>query len=337
MTHLMDQNILTLQNVHIGYQKKEIVQDINFSLKKTQHLAILGDNGSGKTTLLKSIAGFLPICSGEIYLRGQKIGSTNLHQAPNKRKIGFIFQTAALFPHKTVAQNIGYGLKGKKNQTRRVQELMEFVEITEYHKKYPYQLSLGQMQRVHIAQAIAQKPDLILMDEAFASIDASMKKQLAHRLFKLFQEENISSIFITHEKEEALSYAYQIAILEKGRLQCYKSVQDIFHKPSSCILKHLSRGFKISKQDMIMIAPHTAVEKTEFFIHYNDIQIVDLDKSPLKARVFKKIDVGGKYFYCLEVLNSTSMDNHLHLESRKYYKEGCEIALKLDSWIPITK
>ena len=326
--------ILEVRGVDIGYGDKVIVGGINFNLLYGKNIGILGQNGIGKSTLLKSLAGFLPVKGGEVYLRGKRVAARGFNEEVNRRKIGFIFQMSSLFPHMTVGENIGYGVKTRDSRERRekIAYWLDLVDMKDYIQKYPYELSMGQMQKVSIIRTIASKSDIILMDEPFASIDSQMRESLSHQVFKVLKEENISSIFITHHKLEALSYADYIGIIDQKKLVSYENVKNIFKNPNQEVMKYLSKGCIIHRNDLRKLGLKEKKE-TQFFIRYNDIT---MGNGKLYAKVCKRINLNNKYFYCLEVLNCESIRNNLHIEEKQYYNESEVIALNLENLIQLS-
>ena len=172
---------LEVRDVSVELQNKEIVKNVSLQLEPGQIASILGPSGCGKTTLLRALAGFQSISSGEIFIHKKLFSNTNFKLAPEKRHIGMMFQDLALFPHLTVEQNIRFGLKSLANpeQTTRTQQVIELTELNKQEHKYPHQLSGGQQQRVALARALAPKPEILLLDEPFSSLDPDLREQVA--------------------------------------------------------------------------------------------------------------------------------------------------------------
>ncbi|MDR2045293.1 MAG: ABC transporter ATP-binding protein [Clostridium sp.] len=205
--------------------------DVNFSIEKGRLIGLLGPSGSGKTTILRMLAGLEHQDSGDIYING-----TLVNDLPaSERSIGFVFQNYALFPYMTVFDNIAYGLnvqkKTKEYRNKRVKELLELVGLPGLEKRLPEQLSGGQKQRIAFARALAPHPQLLLLDEPFAAIDAKVRKELRTWLREMITKIGITSIFVTHDQEEAIEVADEIVITNLGRVEQVGSPADIYQNP----------------------------------------------------------------------------------------------------------
>lgn len=208
-------------------------KDVSFGIKKGELAALLGPSGSGKTTILRMIAGLDTPDSGDIL-----INQTRVNDVPgSKRGIGFVFQNYALFRYMTVAENIAFGLKvQKKNKSeinKRVQELLSLISMDGLEKRYPHQLSGGQRQRVAFARALAPNPHLLLLDEPFAAIDAKVRRELRSWLKDMIHQIGITSIFVTHDQEEAMEVADQIIITNRGQIEQIGTPNDICKHPKT--------------------------------------------------------------------------------------------------------
>lgn len=230
-------NIISVNDLSLSYDggKNYALKQVNFSLKQGRICAIVGNSGSGKTSLLRLIAGLERPNTGSIYIKGQEVSSPNSILAPQKRGVGMVFQNFTLFPHLTVAQNIAFGLKDK--QSEKVASLLQMIELEGYENRYPNELSGGQQQRVALARTLAVDPQLLLLDEPFSSLDASLKSKLRLEIQSILKKINISMIFITHDIQDAIAIADDIIflqaghIIEQGALQaCYKNAQSDYAK-----------------------------------------------------------------------------------------------------------
>jgi sulfate transport system ATP-binding protein len=196
-------------------------------------LALLGPSGSGKTTLLRIIAGLEVADSGTVSREGEDI----THHSARDRKIGFVFQHYALFRHMTVADNIGYGLRVRKRPKEliraRVDELLRLIRLDALAKRYPAQLSGGQRQRVALARALAAEPKVLLLDEPFGALDAKVRQELRGWLRKLHQEIHVTSVFVTHDQEEAFEVADQVVVMNQGRIEQSGTPAEVFERPAN--------------------------------------------------------------------------------------------------------
>lgn len=215
------------------YRHFEACKNIDFTIEQGKLIGLLGPSGGGKTTILRMLAGLETPDAGEIYFNEQLINEV----PPQKRGIGFVFQNYALFKHMTVYDNIAFGLTIQRKQKReireRVMELLSLIGLEGVEHRYPHQLSGGQRQRVAFARALAPKPQLLLLDEPFAAIDAKVRKELRIWLRDMIQRVGVTTIFVTHDQEEAVEVADEIMIIHQGRLEQQGSPIDIYHQPKT--------------------------------------------------------------------------------------------------------
>lgn len=240
---------LCIENLTYSYKNKEKPAVLNFSLQveKGSFTTLLGPSGCGKTTLLRCVSGFLNPTEGSIYINGVNQNDVE----PNKRKIGMVFQDYALFPHLSVEANIMYGLKVnntyvdsngkiKKYSKRQLQEkvhgVTEILDLQDYLSRYPHELSGGQQQRVALARAIVLNPEVLLMDEPLSSLDTKLREKVRDELKEIQHKLGITTIYVTHDQEEALSLSDTIAIINNGTLQQIGSPRDVYYKPANAFV-----------------------------------------------------------------------------------------------------
>ena len=213
------QTYVELRNINKSFGDFKASDQVSFSVEKGKLIGLLGPSGSGKTTILRILAGLESADSGEIYIDGKLVNNI----PASKRGIGFVFQSYALFRYQTVFDNIAFGLKiqkvSKSEIKNRVEELIELVGLKGMEKRYPNQLSGGQRQRVAFARALATQPQLLLLDEPFAAIDAKVRQELRGWLRELISTVGITSIFVTHDQDEAIEVADEIIITNRGRIE----------------------------------------------------------------------------------------------------------------------
>lgn len=228
---------ITIQNVSKSFGNFKALQNISLDIASGELIALLGPSGSGKTSLLRIIAGLEGLDEGVILFDGQNITNVN----PKERNVGFVFQHYALFRHMTVFDNVAYGLKVRPRKSRpskeaikqKVMELLQLVKLENFADRYPSQLSGGQRQRVALARALAVEPKVLLLDEPFGALDAKVRKELRRWLRKLHDEYHITSIFVTHDQEEALDVADRIIVMNGGIIEQIGSPEEVYDHPAS--------------------------------------------------------------------------------------------------------
>ena len=208
------------------------VDGVDLEVESGSICALLGPSGCGKTTTLRLIAGLDQPDDGEITVGGRTLSSPREFVAPDKRRIGMVFQDYALFPHMDVAANVAYGL-GRKPDPRRVQRALELVGLSDAASRSVHELSGGQQQRVALARALAPTPDLVLLDEPFSNLDAGLRDRLRQEVRAILTEAGVTALFVTHDQEEALSLAETVAVMREGRIEQVGSPEEIYSRPAS--------------------------------------------------------------------------------------------------------
>ena len=195
---------LSLENIGFSYPKSEkpTLQGFNLSIQKGDCIGLVGASGCGKSTLLRLIAGLEPLETGSIILDAQVLSAPKLSVPPEKRHIGMVFQNYCLFPHVSVRNNIAYGIRQRQHKKERVNEMLALIDMQAHADRYPYQLSGGQQQRVALARSLAPKPKIILMDEPFSNLDATLKQSVRQEVKAILQAENMTSIIVTHDLQD---------------------------------------------------------------------------------------------------------------------------------------
>lgn len=223
---------LEIRNLVRSFEGKRVVDDVSLSIAPGHVTCLLGPSGCGKSTTLRMIAGVDMQDSGQIYVDGQLICDTVFRIPPERRSIGLMFQDFALFPHLNVGQNVGFGLKGPKaEQRRRVEEMLDRVGLLHYVDSFPHELSGGEQQRVALARALAPKPRVMLMDEPFSGLDNRLRDGIRDDTLALLKEEGASVLLVTHEPEEAMRMADEIALMRKGVIVQRGAPYNIYNAP----------------------------------------------------------------------------------------------------------
>ncbi len=247
---------ITLQHISKQFGAFQALVDINLEIPEGELVALLGPSGCGKTTLLRIIAGLENADQGEVYLQGDNVTA----QPVKNRRIGFVFQHYALFRHMTVFDNIAFGLRVKPSKQRpseprikeKVHSLLQLVQLDWLHDRFPDQLSGGQRQRIALARALAVEPSVLLLDEPFGALDASVRKDLRLWLRHLHNELNVTSIFVTHDQEEAMEVSSQIVVLNHGKIEQKGTPSEIYDQPGSDFVSRFigqTNVFHLEKDD----------------------------------------------------------------------------------------
>jgi sulfate transport system ATP-binding protein len=228
---------IQIRNITKRFGDFTAVDDVSLEVPHGSLLALLGPSGSGKTTLLRIIAGLEVPDAGGVYFQDEEV----THDSARDRRVGFVFQHYALFRHMTVAENVAFGLSVRPRRERpsrdvirsRVQELLRLVQLENHGDRYPSQLSGGQRQRIALARALAVEPKVLLLDEPFGALDAKVRKELRAWLRRLHDEIHVTSVFVTHDQDEALEVADQVVVMNKGRIEQVGTPDEVFHHPQT--------------------------------------------------------------------------------------------------------
>jgi sulfate transport system ATP-binding protein len=224
---------IVVEQVSKRFGNYQALAHVSMQVPSGELVALLGPSGSGKTTLLRIIAGLESPDEGRVYLHDADAGPLDVRQ----RNIGFVFQHYALFRHMTVFDNIGFALKMRRRPRKeiqeRVRELLRLIQLEGIEKRYPSQLSGGQRQRVALARALAARPRVLLLDEPFGALDARVRKELREWLRKLHEEIHVTSVFVTHDQEEALELADRIVVMSQGRIEQTGTPEEVYHQPAN--------------------------------------------------------------------------------------------------------
>ena len=225
--------LLSIRKVAKTFGSNVVLRDISLEIAEGEFLTILGESGSGKTTLLRIIAGFERATSGEVWMGAERLD----REPPYRRRVNTVFQHYALFPHLTVEQNVGYGLRVAKRPEseikQRVAEALEKVKMSGHAKKKPSKISGGQQQRVALARALVNRPRLLLLDEPLSALDANLRRQMQVELKSLQREVGIAFVFVTHDQEEAMVMSDRIALLRSGELEQVATPREIYNRPAT--------------------------------------------------------------------------------------------------------
>ncbi|OOF26111.1 ABC transporter [Salinivibrio proteolyticus] len=226
---------LSIENLTCSYNGTPVLKDLSLQVAPGEIVCLLGASGCGKTTLLKAMAGLIPLSAGTLSI-GCNIMEDGQHSVPpEQRNIGMIFQDYALFPHLTVAENIGFGLTSLAASVRneKVADMLKLVRLEGLGERYPHQLSGGQQQRVAIARALAYEPDLLLLDEPFSNIDTQVRHDLIEEIRRIFKSQGVTAILVTHSREEAFAFADKLAVMNQGIIEQFGDTTEVYYQPKS--------------------------------------------------------------------------------------------------------
>ena len=227
---------VTIKELSKHYGDVGAVQGLSLTVEPGELVALLGPSGCGKTTTLRLVAGFLAPEAGEIWVGDRCLSSPASVVPPERRRMAMIFQSYALWPHMTVAQNVAYGLRFKRGLTRddrdhRVKEILKVVQLAGYEARYPAELSGGQQQRVAVARALVIEPEILLLDEPLSNLDANLREEMRFEIRRLHEAFGITTLYVTHDQAEAMVISDRIAVLERGRVAQVGTADEVFLRP----------------------------------------------------------------------------------------------------------
>lgn len=225
---------LQVSNLQLAIDGNPVLCGVDFQINQGEIVCLLGPSGCGKTSVLRLIGGFITPDIGTVVVRGKQISSPTQVLAPEKRHISMVFQDYALFPHMTVSENIRFGLQklSKTAQQEKCQSLLSLTRLEHLSERYPHELSGGQQQRVALARSLAVSPDVLLLDEPFSGLDTELRRDLSLRVRELLKSQNITTIMVTHDQEEAFAVGDQIGVMSEGKLHQWAAPYDLYHKPA---------------------------------------------------------------------------------------------------------
>ncbi len=307
---------IQVENISKGFGSFQAVQQVDLNIESGSLVALLGPSGSGKSTLLRLIAGLEAPDTGRILLTGKDA----THQSVQDRNIGFVFQHYALFKHMTVRKNIAFGLELKKapkaKVEARVDELLELVQLGGLGNRYPSQLSGGQRQRVALARALAVEPEVLLLDEPFGALDAKVRKELRAWLRRLHDEVHVTTVFVTHDQEEAMEVADQIVVMNQGKVEQVGSPPEIYDHPASPFVMSFISPVNVVSNVAGLFPKQDAPPESELFLRPHDIKIsASPNGTTVPARVERIIHLGWEIQVELGLNDGQVITAHLTRES----------------------
>jgi iron(III) transport system ATP-binding protein len=305
---------LRVDGLSLAYGRQRVLEDLSLSLSNGDIGCLLGPSGSGKTTLLRAIAGFQQPLAGSIAIMDTLVASDTFALPPEQRKIGMVFQDFALFPHLTVWENIGFGLRPLKPTARkqRIEELLNLVGLRALARRYPHTLSGGQQQRVALARALAPRPALLLLDEPFASIDVELREHLAAEVRAILKTNGTSAVLVSHHQLEAFAMADSIGVLCDGKLLQWDTAYNLYHRPASprvadfigegVLLAGRRTGAQAVQTEAGQIRgllPSGLQDGAEVLVLIRPDDVVPDESGDIKAVILRKAFRGAQFLYTL--------------------------------------
>lgn len=334
---------LKVSNLAVSYGGDPVVEAIDFGLEMGDIGCLLGPSGCGKTTILRAIAGFESISCGQIYLGGRTVATERHSLAPEKRRVGMVFQDFALFPHLSVADNVAFGLRKLRAVERRerVRQLLALVGLERLEKSFPHQLSGGQQQRVALARAMAPKPRILLMDEPFSSLDVELREQLASEVRYLLKQDGVTAILVTHDQMEAFAMADRVGVMYQGHLQQWDTGYNLYHLPGTeFVADFIGQGVLLDAEvkgpstlatplgDLAGRIPPAAVEagRVRLMIRPDDLSLGRQQGVP--ATLVRRAFRGAEYLYTLKL--ASGIELQCLMPSHSDFELGEALAIQLD-------
>jgi iron(III) transport system ATP-binding protein len=341
---------LALDHVDIAYGARMVVEQLSLTLAPGRIGCLLGPSGCGKTTVLRAIAGFEPIRAGEIRLDGERVSLPGWELPPERRRIGMVFQDHALFPHLTVAQNVGFGLRGVADARERVQHMLETMGLAHAASRHPHELSGGQQQRVALARALAPQPLLLLLDEPFSNLDVELRERLGAELRGWLAPTRTTALLVTHDQHEAFAIADEIGVMSEGRIQQWDNAYQLYHRPANRFVAdfvgegafvpgEVTDGTELSLE-LGAVRSELPIRCTEHGSVCTDGCLVDVllrpddvvhdDDSAFKAEVVGKAFRGAEFLYTLRLPSGARVLSLVPSHHNHAIGEHIGIRLELD-------
>ena len=323
---------VSLLGVHYAGRSKPAVDGVSFGLRAGEIGVFIGPSGCGKTTLLRAVAGLERVQTGTIRLAQEIVSSPTTHVAPEKRRIGMVFQDFALFPHLNVANNVAFGLShlSASERDRRVGEVLALVGLGTARKRFPHELSGGQQQRVALARALAPKPRLLLLDEPFSNLDVDLRERLAHEVRGILKAAGATALFVTHDQLEAFAIGDRIGVMHQGHLHQWEDAYSLYHRPATrFVADFIGHGVFANariQQHGSDVVVHTALGDftdmqecplpdaypgglCDVLLRADDI--VHDDDAPVKAQILRKAFRGSEFLYTLQLKTGETLVAHV--------------------------
>nr|WP_294977387.1 ABC transporter ATP-binding protein [uncultured Pseudomonas sp.] len=322
-------SFVSVQKLQKSYAGSPVFENIDCRIERGEFVTLLGPSGCGKSTLLRCIAGLTPVDSGQILLDGHDI----VPLSPQKRGIGMVFQSYALFPNMTVEQNVAFGLRMQKvpaaESAQRVREVLEMVELGPLNSRYPHQLSGGQCQRVALARSLVTRPRLLLLDEPLSALDARIRKHLREQIRRIQQELKLTTVFVTHDQEEALTLSDRIVLMNAGRIIQSGDAETLYTAPENAF----AAGF-IGNYNLLDAAQATRLLERPFrqqvAIRPESLRLSVEPGEGIPVRVLSHSLLGNVIRYRVDAAGVELTVDVLNRSAERLYPAGTALGLQID-------
>lgn len=334
---------IKIEHAKKAYGKNVIIPDLSIEIKEGEFFTLLGPSGCGKTTLLRMIAGFNSIEGGNFYFNDKRINDVDA----SKRNIGMVFQNYAIFPHLSVSENVAFGLKNrnlpKDEIVSKTKKFLKLMQIYDYKDRMPEKLSGGQQQRVALARALVIMPNVLLMDEPLSNLDAKLRLEMRQVIRNIQKEVGITTVYVTHDQEEAMAISDRIAVMKSGEIQQVGKPQDIYHRPSNTFVANFIGRTNFIKgkmeKDNLLIYNHSYKLKNidysgEVIVSIRPEEFLILDtntKKGIKAIVKDKIFLGLNTHYFIDLPDGKEVEIVKESMINNTIEKGSEIYLDINA------
>jgi iron(III) transport system ATP-binding protein len=334
---------IQINNVTKAYGGNIVIQGLSAEINPGEFFTLLGPSGCGKTTLLRMIIGFNTIEGGEILVDGKVINNI----PTNRRNMGMVFQNYAVFPHMSVRDNVAYGLKTRRipkpERYKQVDEILKMVKIDQYADRMPAQLSGGQQQRVALARAIVIHPEVLLMDEPLSNLDAKLRVEMRNVIKNIQKQIGITTVYVTHDQEEALAISDRIAVMNDGVIQQIGTPKFIYQRPANEFVSgfiglsnfldadlagsrlSFNGGYSVTMENLVPDAP----QKVHVAVRPEDFEIRSADQPGIRATVISSVFLGMSLHYFVTLANGQEAEVVVTQNLKKIIPDGTEISLQV--------
>ena len=331
--------LLEVDDLRHAYEERRVVDGVSFALERGAIGCLLGPSGCGKTTVLRCIAGFEAVQHGAIRLAAETVSAPGTLVPPEARRIGMVFQDYALFPHLTVAENIGFGLHRVPREEReeRIQALAQLVHLSSALRQYPHEISGGQQQRAALARALAPRPELLLLDEPFSNLDVELRERLSLELRDIIKASGATAVLVTHDQQEAFAIADCVGILHGGRIQQWDTAYNLYHRPANrFVADFIGQGVFLPARPLdggrleieLGTLEGVAADGAAVEVLLRPDDVVHDDAAPTQAEVVHKAFRGAEILYTLRLASGRKV--LALVPSHHNHALGEKIGIRLD-------